>query len=99
MTTYQIDAEKARDIARAHDPSLAVDVILKGIEACAREGKYEDITREFGFGNSACYAAESDYPEPCKAILRELRALGFKAHLVEHENQFGDSWLSVRWED
>jgi len=99
MATYSIDAQKARDIARAHDPSCAVNQILQGIEACAREGKYKYITREFGFGSSACYAEEKNYPELCKAILRELRALGFKATVNSQENQFVDLWLSVTWSD
>jgi len=98
MTTHRINAEQARDIARAHDPSFAIDEILAGVEACAREGKYEYTTRKFGFGDSACYGFEKGYPEQCKAILRELRALGFNASVKAEEKQFVDLWLSVTWD-
>ena len=46
----RITAEQARDIARAKDPSFAVEAILAGIKEAAEKGKYEYTTRAYGFG-------------------------------------------------
>lgn len=75
----RLTAEKARDLARAKDPSFAVNEILEGIEAAAREGKYEYVTRKYGFGDGACYGNEDKWPALCQAIIKELRLLGFSA--------------------
>ena len=59
----RLTAEKARDIARAKDTAFAaLDEILAGIEKAACEGKYEYITRNYGFGSSECYTSEDKYP-------------------------------------
>ena len=94
-----LTAEKARDIARAKDTVFAaLDEILAGIEKAAYEGKYEYITRNYGFGSGECYTSEDKYPALCQAILKELRALGFKANVRSECRQFVDLWLSVTWE-
>ncbi|KKO71800.1 hypothetical protein [Kerstersia gyiorum] len=96
----RLTAEKARDLARAKDPSFAVDQILAGIEQAAREGKYQYITREFGFGSGECYGNEPAWPALCQAIVKELRALGFTARVrVQDGSQFCDLWLDVTWEN
>ena len=59
----RMTADRARDLARAKDPSFAVDSILAGVEAAARDGKYEYQTREHGFGDGACYSSEERWPE------------------------------------
>jgi len=98
MKTERINAEKARDISRDNDPSLAVEQILAGIEVAAKEGQYEYRTNKFGFGSSNCYAGEDKYSVQCKAILRELRSLGFKANVKSCDGQFTNIWLSVTWD-
>ncbi|OZI56988.1 hypothetical protein CAL20_15350 [Bordetella genomosp. 4] len=74
-----------------------MDTILAGVEKAARDGKYEYITREFGFGDGSCYTNEDKYSELCKAILKELRGLGFGAIVGSNCGQFVDLWLSVTW--
>ena len=95
----RLTAEKARDMARAQDPSFAVDTILARIEQAAKDGKYEYTTREYGFGDGWCYSSESKWPPLCQAIAKELRALGFKADVRVQENQFVDLWLQVSWSE
>jgi len=94
----RMTAEKARDMARAKDPAFAVDTILAGIAKAAESGKYDYTTRDYGFGTST-YCNESEYPELCKAILKELRELGFKCGVRVNEAQFVDMWLQVRWDE
>lgn len=94
----RLTAEQARNLAQAHDPAFAVDAILEGIKAAAKEGKYEYITRSFGFGDSACYAGEDKWPPLCQAIVKELRGLGYSVRGRAQENQFVDLWLEVKWE-
>jgi len=93
----RMTAEKARDLARAKDPSFAVDEILAGIEDAAREGKYEYSTRAHGFGSGSCYGNEDKWPALNQAIIKELRKLGFAARVRVHEGQFVDLWLEVTW--
>lgn len=94
----KITAEKARDIARAKDPAFAVDAILAGVTRAAEAGKYEYTTRDYGFGTST-YCNEKDYPELCRAILKELRALGYRCNVNAVDRQFVDLWLEVRWDE
>ena len=98
MDTNKMTALKARDIARAKDPAFAVDAILSGVSKAAEAGKYEYTIRDYGFGTS-CYRNEKDYPERCKAILKELRGLGYRCTVQAVERQFVDMWLEVRWDE
>ena len=93
----RMTASEAANIAQAKDPAFAVDTILAGVKKAADEGKYEYITREYGFGDGSCYCNEDKYPPLCKAILKELRALGYACTVRTHEGQFVDMWLSVKW--
>lgn len=94
----RMTADKARDIARAKDPAFAVETILAGIAKAAEAGKYEYTIRDYGFGTST-YCNECDYPELCKAILKELRALGYRCSVQAVERQFVDLWLEIRWDE
>jgi hypothetical protein len=94
----RMTADKARDLARAKDPAFAVDTILAGIAKAAEAGKYEYTLRDYGFG-TACYCNEKDYPELCKAILKELRTLGYRCEVKAVERQFVDMWMEVRWDE
>lgn len=98
MDTNKMTALKARDIARAKDPAFAVDTILAGVAKAAEAGKYEYTIRDYGFGAS-CYCNEDKYPELCKAILKELRGLGYRCTVQAVERQFVDMWLEVRWDE
>lgn len=95
--TNRLTAESAAKLSIAKDPSFAVDSILDGVRMAATDGKYEYITREYGFGDGSCYCNEDKYPPLCKAILKELRALGYACTVRAHEGQFVDMWLSVKW--
>ena len=98
----RITAAQAADLARANS-AFAVDAILAGVRKAAEQGKYEYITREYGFGGGSCYYSEDKYPALCKAILEELRALGYKAYVGRELgykaqcSQFVDLWLCVEW--
>lgn len=89
-------AEKARDIARSKDPVFAVETILAGVAKSAEAGQYLYVTRDYGFG-SHTYCNEKDYPLLCKAILKELRGLGYQCEVAAKEGQFVDLWLEVSW--
>jgi hypothetical protein len=91
-------AEKARDISRSKDPAFAIDTILADIAKAAETGKYELTLRDYGFGTST-YCSEKDYPELCKAIIKELRALGYRCAVQAVERQFVDLWLEIRWDE
>jgi len=92
----RLTAAAAADIARAKDPAFAVDTILAEIAKAAEAGKYEYTTRAYGFGEST-YCNEDKYPELCKAILKDLRGLGFKCQCHAQERQFVALWLEVSW--
>ncbi len=94
----KMTAEKARDLARSKDPDFAVDTILADIAKAAEQGKYELVERGYGFGTST-YCNAKDYPELCKAILRELRSLGYRCEVQAVERQFVDMWLEIRWDE
>lgn len=92
----RLTAAEARQLAQAKDPAFAVETILAGVKKAADEGKYEYTTRDYGFGAST-YCNEKDYPPLCKAILKELRDLGYACTVHARESQFVDLWLSVKW--
>ncbi|WP_423812390.1 hypothetical protein [Pseudomonas asiatica] len=99
MDTSKMTASKARDIARAKDPAFAVDTILAGIAKEAEQGRYTYSEREYGFGSGACYSNQKGWPELCKAIIKELTALGYSCQVRCYEGQFVDMWLEVRWDE
>lgn len=92
----RLTASEAASLAQAKDPAFAVETILAGVKEAAEQGKYEYITREYGFGTST-YCNEDKYPPLCIAILKELRALGYACTVHAQERQFVDLWLSVKW--
>jgi len=94
----RMTADQARDIARAKDPAFAVDTILDGIAKAAEAGNYKYTTRDYGFGTST-YCNEDQYPELCKAILKELRALGYRCACKAQERQLVDLWLEIYWDE
>lgn len=94
----RMTADKARDITRSKDPAFAVDTILAGIAKAADAGKYEYTVRDYGLGTGT-YCNEKDYPELCKAILKDLRGLGYRCDVRAVERQFVDLWLEVRWDE
>lgn len=98
MTTKKkLTAEEARKISMEHDPTNAVYAILSGIEEAARTGATVYVTREYGFGDGSCYTTEDRYPTLCKAILKQLRDLGYVAIVKSKTNQFVDIYLEIEW--
>lgn len=98
MTTKKkLTAEEARKISMEHDPTIAMNAILSGIEETARTGSTVYVTREYGFGDGSCYTTEERYPTLCKAILKELRDLGYVATVKSKTSQFVDIYLEVKW--
>lgn len=92
-----LTAEKARDLARAHDPSFAVENILIGVSAAAKAGEYRYKTREYGFGDGCCYTQESKWLALNQAIAKQLRGLGYTVEQRSNESQFVDLWLEISW--
>ncbi|SPU49875.1 hypothetical protein [Bordetella trematum] len=98
-STERMTADQARTLARNKYPSFAMDTIIAAVEAAAREGRYEVVSREFGFSDGACVGPEDDYPPLCRTILAELRALGYSAVVKGPEENPTEKWLSVTWTD
>lgn len=97
MSTERLTAAMAENISRSKDPTFAVETILLGVKAAAEAGKREFKTRDYGFGDGSCYTTEEKYPALCKAILKELKDLGYTAGIGSSCSQFVDVWLYVRW--
>lgn len=93
----RFDANQARQIAEAHDPSVAVDAILASVRRAAERGDYVALIRDFNFGSSVCYGAENTCPPLCQAIVKDLRSLGFRCDVRSEDRQFVDLWLEVTW--
>lgn len=93
----RLTADKAFGIVASKDPSKAVDTILEAVKAAAEKGLYSIRVREYGFGSNVCYAAERDWPKINKAIVKELRDLGFQCYSGSEARQFIDLWLYVSW--
>jgi len=95
----KLNAKKAREITKASDSSLVVDSILKEVEREAKKGNYKCIIQNHGFGDGILYAPENQYPEHIKAVLRQLRNLGYKADVMVEEKQFVNIWLEITWDE
>jgi hypothetical protein len=95
--TELFNAKEARRLACDNDPDTLLKKILQEIKAKALEGKFEYITRSYGFGDSILYDMEINYPYKIKYILKSLRDLGFYATIKTDERQFVDIFLYVAW--
>lgn len=93
----RLTATEAAKLAENNDSVKAVDEIIEGVKLAATLGKRSYITRSYEFGSGKCYCSEKDYPEICKAILKELRDLGYHCSVRCKEGQFVDLWLEVQW--
>src|SRR5690554_5658541 len=93
----RITADQARDKAKAKDPSAAVAEILDAVANAAEEGKYEIQVRQHGFGSGSYYSTEEKWPEFGKAVIKELKGLGYQCRVRCYEGQFVDMWLEVSW--
>lgn len=88
-------AAMAAALADESDPGKCVSEILDLVKNSASVGKRSLRYRGFGFGSGSCYG--SDIPSHCKAIIEELKALGYTANIGVEERQFVDIWLQVSW--
>ena len=95
--TKLFNAKDAHELSRLSDPAELVKTILAEIQEVARNGKYEYITRSYGFGGGVLYDVERNYPVKIKEVLRMLRELGFTAEIITKECQFVDIFLLVSW--
>lgn len=89
-------ADKARDLARSKDPGAAVLDILKHVKEAAEAGKYTVDIRSHGFGDGWAYGGET--PAYNRAIMDELKKLGYAVNVGSECRQFVDVWLIVSWE-
>ena len=95
----RLTAAQAQDMARANDPSAAVETILNAVREAAEKGEYAITSRAFGFGDGSYYTSEDAWPAFGRAIIRELTALGYQCQIRCHEGQFVDMWLEVSWKE
>lgn len=95
----KLTAKEALAISQENDKSYEKDVneILAKILEAGRQGKYSISISDYGFGSGNCYTTYKDYPEQCKYILNELRALGYNCSIRCEELQFVSMWLEVSW--
>ena len=96
MTTL-FNAKDAKQLSKSNDPNELLKTILGEIKEKASMGKWEYITRNYGFGESILYDSECNYPEKIKHVLYGLRDLGFTANIITEERQFVDIFLHVTW--
>jgi hypothetical protein len=96
MTTL-FNAKDAQKLSSLNDPTKLIKIILEEIKENAIDGKWEYITRSYGFGESILYDSECNYPEKIKQVLKLLRDLGFTASIIIEERQFVDIFLHVTW--
>lgn len=95
--TNLFSAEDAKQLSKSNDPDEMLKTILEAIKEQATLGKWQYITRNYGFGESVLYDSESNYPLKIKHVLEGLRGLGFDAKIVTKESQFVDIYLQVTW--
>jgi CRISPR/Cas system CSM-associated protein Csm4 (group 5 of RAMP superfamily) len=95
--TNLFNAEDAKQLSKSNDPNELLKTILGEIKEKASMGKWEYITRNYGFGESILYDSECNYPEKIKHVLYGLRDLGFDVTIVTKECQFVDIYLQVTW--
>jgi len=97
LMTNLFNAKDAHKLSSLSDPNQLIKIILAEIEEVARNGKWEYITRSYGFGESVLYDIENNYPTKIKEVLNMLHDLGFTAKIITNENQFVDIFLQVTW--
>ncbi len=94
-----LTAKEALDLTRKNDPQHTVRNILELVKLAAARGEYSIKVREWGFGGTEYYCAPQQWPSAGKAIIGQLRELGFSANIGSEERQFVDVWLEVSWGD
>lgn len=95
--TELFNAKEARRLACDNDPDTLLKKILQEIKAKALEGKFEYITRSYGFSDGSLYTSEVNYPHKIKHILKSLRDLGYYAAIKTDGSQFVVIYLYVAW--
>lgn len=92
-----LTAAEALKISCANDPGGIVTKILSLVEAAANQGDRSIQYRGAGFGDSAVYNVETQWPKMNQLVVKRLRDLGYSAHVRCEERQFVDLWLEVSW--
>lgn len=93
----KLTAAQALDIARSKDPSGIVDQILERVRVAAEKGEYSIKVRDFGFSSGSWY--DGSGTAEGKAVIAELKKLGFNADIGAECLQFVDLWLEVSWKE
>lgn len=94
-----LTATEALELSRKNDPQETVRNILELVRLAAARGEYSIKVCEWGFGSGDYYCTPQQWPSVGKAIIGELRQLGFKADIGSEARQFMDVWLEVSWSD
>lgn len=94
-----LTAAEAFELSRKNDPQETVRNILELVRLAATRGEYSIKVRDWGFGGGEYYCAPQQWPSSGKAVIGELRQLGFKADIGSEARQFVDVWLEVSWSD
>jgi hypothetical protein len=95
--TNLFSAEDAKQLSKSNDSDELLKTILEAIKEQATLGKWDYITRNYGFGDGVLYDLECNYPLKVRHVLEGLRGLGFDAKIVTKEYQFVDIYLQVTW--
>lgn len=93
----RLKASAAKELSKANDPESVVESILSRVEKAANEGNWKVQIRDFGFGSNVYYSGPNEWPSAGKAVIHELRKLGYAVDIRCEDRQFVDIFLEVSW--
>ena len=92
-----LTAAQALVISQTSVPTVIVESILNLVQAAAENGDRSIKYRGSGFGDSIMYSGEDHIPAVNRAVIKQLRDLGYQVRIRCEERQFVDLWLEVSW--
>ena len=92
-----LTAAQALVISQNSMPTEIVNSILTLVQAAAENGDRSIKYRGSGFGDSIMYSGEDHIPAVNRAVIKQLRDLGYQVRIRCEERQFVDLWLEVSW--
>lgn len=95
MSQDRFTADDARELMRVHTPEYHVEKIIDQVRQAAQKGSDTLKTYACNFGDGALYSGQPS--ELQKAVMAQLRDLGFEVRIRVEERQFVDVWLEVSW--
>lgn len=89
-------AKEVNNVSEENNGEI-LEEIVKEINKKAKDGKFELVIRNYGFGNGSYYG--SGLTDNQKAILNKLNELGYKTKMVVEERQLVDIYLKIDWNE